>query len=152
MRNLMNKKGVAEVVGVVLLVMLTTTAAVVIAGYINEMLYDSGVQLAEGIDCLDYQTSLALQIERACYDAEKGEVQVEVDRELSNLEVPLLDFVIYSESGSSSFSCGSSCGNCQILGTGSKIYYFDMENVQEQESVTLHIGECVLDEQTIREC
>jgi hypothetical protein len=148
----MNKKGLAEVVGVIALILITATASVIIAVNVNKVLFNSEIQLSSQSTCLDWQRNLVIQMNSACYNSESGDIELILTRKVSSLEIPLLDFAINSGSDSESYRCGNSCGNCNVLGIGAtKTYYFASEEVQKGKAV-VHIDGCQLDEKEIRVC
>jgi len=60
----MNKKGLADIVAAISLILLTTVVAIMVAGFVNKTLFVSELKLSEDFSCLDYQTTLALEIKK----------------------------------------------------------------------------------------
>jgi len=151
-RRKLGKKGLAEVIGAIALILITSAAAVLIAGHVNEVLLSSEIQLSSQSTCLDWQSNLVVKMNSACYNSESGDLELVLTRKVTSLEVSQLDFAISSESDSESYSCGNSCGNCNVLGLGAtKTYYFASEDNIGGRAI-VHIDGCRLDEQEIRVC
>jgi hypothetical protein len=137
----MNKKGLASIVAMISLILITSIATVMVSKVVFDSLREDGVFLSEGVNCLELQTAGVIEIQRACKRIDGG-VELMVERKLSSLEVPYLDFTFNRDEGSSSYNCGYSCGNCELLNEGStKRYYFEDSGVQ----AIAHVGSCILD-------
>ncbi|MBS3099330.1 hypothetical protein J4462_03900 [Candidatus Pacearchaeota archaeon] len=148
MQNLIrNKRGVAEVVATVSLVLLTTVAAIILAGEMKGFVNKE--RLAPEFNCLDYQTSQTFSIIKACYDVGLGDVLIDVQRKINSIDILELDFTINTESGGESFSCGLDCGNCEVQGIGEKKKYYLSVNNFEEGKVVLHVAGCRLAEAEI---
>ncbi|MFH1425622.1 MAG: hypothetical protein ABIG28_02750 [archaeon] len=155
----MNKRGLAEVIGAISLIMIATVAAVMVAGYMNNFFFSTEVMFSSSASCLEMQTSLTAEIKNACYNSETGDVEVRVARKLSSIEIYELGFNVAGEN----YNCGIDCSVCELLENGeTKSYYFEMGDYGAEgsggagiigEKVILHVGGCVLDEAEIRgEC
>lgn len=144
----MNRKGLANIIAMISLILITTIAAVTVSVSVDNFFASSETQLSSDFSCLDLQSSSVVQIKKACYNAEDGDVELTLERKVSSLDIPQLDFTINGES-SESYSCSNSCGNCNVLGLGaSKTYYFESE--ADSGEVIVHVAGCQLDSAEIR--
>jgi len=146
----MNKKGLAQVVTVMSLILLTTVATIIIATQVTNLLNRSGVQLSADINCLDYQSSLVVQIRKACYNIEDSYIELSLERKISSLDIPKIDFAIEVDGERERYTT-QNCLNCNVLNVGAtKTYYIPWEDFEEGKAI-VHIDSCRLDEMEIKE-
>lgn len=142
MSNL-NKKGMASIVQVSLLIMLSVMAISLIWGYVSD-LSNSLDQLSPAVDCISQSSTVT----RACVNSD-GKVELSVDvgleEKVSNLDINYLG---------QSFVCGQTCGSCSIIDSqGMKKVYLSTQNpASVQDSVTVSINKCLSQVLTLSAC
>ena len=146
----LNKKGLADIITAITLIMFSTIAAVMLAGFANNLLFSSEVQLSSEYNCLDYQTALSARIIKACYNVEKKDIELDIETKVSGPKITQLDFTIIKDGESIGYSCSNACGNCEVQNAGStKTYYFTSENFESGKAIA-HVSGCRLDEKDIQ--
>jgi len=147
----MNKKGLAGVVAMVALILITTASAVIVANFMTSFLGDSEIYYSSATSCLELQSGGTIDITGGCYNSLTGDIEIEIERRVDNVEVYTLDITLNGDSVSETYSCGYSCGNCVMPTLGEKkTYYFEQSGVKQ---VIVHTDNCVLDKLDItREC
>lgn len=143
MSNL-NKKGMASIVQVSLLIMLSVMAISLIWGYVSDLSSGLENQLSPAVDCIS-QSSTAT---KACINSD-GKIELNIDvgleEKVSNLDINYLG---------QSFVCGQTCGSCNIIDSqGMKKVYLSTQNpASVQERVTVSINKCLSQVLTLSAC
>jgi hypothetical protein len=149
----MNRKGIGAVFGVILLVMLSVSAATIAAVVINSFVTKSSAQLGPQMSCIDMQTGFVFEIEDACFNVDSGEVEVSIRRSISSEGIEKIYFSISDGVESTAWLAGEECDNCELPTLGGRVtYYFDFSNPEEQKDVSLSVGSCEIDKTNIRAC
>jgi len=138
-----NKKGVAEVVGMVFIIGIT----IVSVGILFSAVRSITLAPEESLSCAEVQIDVPITIEGACYNQETNEAELTLKRNIvSEINVVKLDFSISSESGNVKFECGPTCGGgCVILESGTKTYYFNVEDLTSPQTATFKVNGCALE-------
>lgn len=140
-----NKKGLSDVFANVLLILgavaLVSVLGVILFNYIHE------VGLSPKLNCVEMQSSKVLAIENACYDSKLNELRILLKRNIEFLEN--IQFAISSDSGDSSWKCGTGC-LCKVPGDGeSKNYYFAVDGAKE---ISILVDGCLIDKRNVNNC
>lgn len=152
MQDILNKKGLSDIVVTVMLI-LVGIAAVSLIGF-AVLQVARAPSLSPEFSCFDYKAKQVLSIQDVCYDNLKEEVNVKLKRSLDDkLGVEQIDFILDSSEGSSVWKCGCEDCLCDVLGAGGvKSYYFDVSGLAKTEKIILKVGDCGLDEKIMRDC
>jgi len=102
---------------------------------------------------LEMQFSPPIKIERACYNYNTNDTEITIKRNADDkIQINALIFILNSGSGSNSFACGNSCGNCQILKIAeTKTYYFNATANKPLET-SVKIDNCLIETKNIVDC
>mgnify|MGYP001558225401 CR=1 FL=1 len=104
------------------------------------------------LSCADLQELSIIELENACYNSLTDDIELIISRKQFDIIIDSLTFVINGDS-ESSWTCGNSCGGCNILEQGEKkTYYFSPLNPEKQEIARLYISSCELGEIKINDC
>ena len=146
-----NKKAVSQVVTTMLIIMLTISAVAIIGFAINNSIKNK-LALSPKTSCLEMQFSPPIKIEKACYNLNTNDTELTIKRNADDkIQINTLVFILNSGSGSDSFTCGNSCGNCQILKIAErKIYYLNIDEKPTETSVKLN--NCLIETKNIVDC
>ncbi|OIO81552.1 hypothetical protein AUJ84_00805 [Candidatus Pacearchaeota archaeon CG1_02_32_132] len=144
-----NKKGISEVISVVMIIMLTVSAAAIVFATVRSSIS----QLSPGIDCTTHTISNTLSVKYACYDKELNRIELTIKRNINEDSISRADFKILGEGSSEELICGNTCGGCNLLSPGeTKNYYLEELKIKNPESVVLSVDGCTLEKTTIRPC
>ena len=145
-----SKRGLAPIVGVVLLILLAVAGVIVLGGFVLELAKQPS--LSPAFSCLDAQTSNAFTLQSACYNSSSQSIRVIVQRSESALPANMI-FTILSLTGeSTSYRCGEGCGMCMLQLPGeTKTYYFNYQG-SKPDSVEVVGAGCSLGQVTIGSC
>lgn len=152
-----NKKAISQVIITVFLIMISVTAITILGILVNKTIKNA--QFSPQVSCLEMQTSLqpVIKIEKVCYNNNSNDAEITIRRNVDDkMQINSLIFILDSNLGRNSFSCGNSCGNCQILNLGSKKTYYlnNLKNNQEQKltKVTIKVDNCIIETKSIVDC
>ncbi|MFH1271060.1 MAG: hypothetical protein ABII03_05485, partial [Nanoarchaeota archaeon] len=107
----MNKKGVAEIVLTMTLIAITISAVLFASwSFMNLVTTRGNILESPAFNCLKAQTSSnpVIQIAKACRNSETGDVEVILQRGVTDVYVDALTFAFKD----STWHCSSSCANC----------------------------------------
>jgi len=142
---MINRKGISNIVGTVILVMLSLTA-VTMVWQMTLTLIDP-VQFAPALNCLEAQGKIDLK--NACFNGE--DIEITIEKSLTEIEMINLEFIIGDDERT--YSCGNSCGSCEILNEGEvKKYLFGPYSSIPTGEVLVHVDGCELDRVDIVTC
>lgn len=144
------RKGMANILAVLLLILLGIAAVILLGFYIYKTL--NNPVLAPAFNCLELQLERKISLQGACYDSEKGDVVLNVRRLGDGLQVDRIYFVLGLEDGRRKrYCCGGECESCDILEDGSsEDYYLEGEGLERE--VALEVFGCEIDEKEIKSC
>jgi hypothetical protein len=146
----MNKKALANVVVLSLLIMLSVVAATILGVFVKNLVNQAN--LSPQINCIENQAENLIEIENACLNQETNELELTLKRNTQETELISLDFSVLSQGQSTEWCCGKDCANCDIQNLGeTKTYYLSMQTLNP-ESITVSIDSCLLDEKEIQDC
>ena len=148
MQNL-NKKALSEIVANILMILLSITLIALVSSSIFSLVKNPN--LSPGTSCPIIQFNQPIKIDSVCYNEEKQEVELTLSRNSDEkIKIESLKFIISDNSASESFSCSSSCGNCEILNNGEKKTYYI--NTLNNKKASLIANNCILEEKEIIKC
>ena len=104
------------------------------------------------LSCDDLQSLSIIELENACYNSQTEDIELIISRNQYDIIIDSLTFVINGDF-ESSWTCGNSCGGCDILESGEiKTYYFSPLNPEKQEIARLYVSSCEIGEIEINDC
>ena len=104
------------------------------------------------LSCDDLQSLSIIELENACYNSQTEDIELIISRKQYDIIIDSLTFVISGDS-ESIWTCGNSCGGCDILEFGEiKAYYFSPLNPEKQEIARLYVSSCEIGETEIVDC
>lgn len=146
MQNI-NKKGLSQIISVMLIIGLSLASISVLWVTIKE-LTNPDILLSEQT-CLDYKINQPFSIIKACYNESSKELELNLEKKFDS-EIKNIEFVVYDSQESSKYKCGESCNNCKLPST-KRIYYFSLEQQPEKVSLVLE-GNCVIETREVGGC
>lgn len=151
MQNIINKRGVSEVVTSVFLILLAIGAVSMASVFIYKVV--KSPNMSPEIDCLSMQTKQSFDIKKVCYNNSNKEVIAVVKRAFDEVSMDAIDFVFSGEGNSNSWRCGGGCGLCKLLNSGeTKSYYFDFSGLDKPAEIELRAGSCGFGKVKVSEC
>jgi|TARA_Y100000310_G_C20584972_1_gene764914 hypothetical protein len=138
----LNKKGLSNLIASVLIILLSITAIATLSTQIFSLV--NSPTLSPETSCPILLSKQPIQVIKTCYNTETSETEITLTRNNQNIKISQLSFLLDEES----FSCGESCGTCQILQTGTEKYYFD----KDANQLTLFVNNCFAIQKTIENC
>lgn len=119
----LNKKGLSEIVSVVLLLMLTVAAVSFLFGIFNNLL----APLAPQYNCIEGQINGDFEITQACYNDEQQVVFTLKRSFAAESQVNYIEFTVTSNEDSVKYGCGArsnfECGTCVLPAFGQEREY-----------------------------
>jgi flagellin-like protein len=139
----LNKKGLSEIIGNVLLILIAVASIALVFGIFTNLT----TQLSPAFSCIDAQLSPLVQVSKACLNAD-GKIEATISRN-SDTEFSEMVFSSVSEASSISYSCGETCSACTILNPyETKTYYLDSTTLTSPQTLTLSVNDCLM--QTVK--
>ena len=146
----MNKKALAPVIAVTLIILLSVLAVGIISTYVIKSV--KSVQLSPESSCLDLKINQALKIETACYNTSNNEIKTTIKRAINTPQLSTIDFTVSSLDKTERWEVGGSCLNCKLPEEGeSKVYDLDSTST-EKRTLILSTQSCELDRKEIFAC
>ena len=140
-----NKKALSTIVASLILILLSLVAVSILWTTFNNLA--NRIQMSPEINCFDIKIQPPIKINSVCYSEEKKQIDVELKRNLEELQINSLGLI--TETGE--WECSSTCGNCLILNTGeTKTYFIDGET--KPKEIVLKIDECIIETESIGDC
>ncbi|MEK6800739.1 MAG: hypothetical protein AABY10_06145 [Nanoarchaeota archaeon] len=154
MRNLLNRKGISDVVAVSTLILLTVVAASMVYVSVLGTINKAGAQLSPEISCLEMQGRSPFELKDACYNQNTKEIEVKMKRKLGNYDLSGVDFVVSTSNGEmKKWQCGDLCGNCILPNIEeTKNYYFSFSDSLNLDSLEIYAEKCLISSRKIRMC
>ena len=141
----LNKKGMAEIVQIILIIALSIIAITSVWSYVSDLSNTLESQLSPIVDCVQLQT----KIDSACISSE-NKIEVKISKALTDKITKI------TLAGDNNFksSCGESCESCYLPESGTKKIFLENSNLQEGSKIYLTIDSCQspLSEKTITAC
>jgi len=144
--NMKNKKALSTIIASLIIILLSITAVSII--WITIKGLTNSVALSPEINCLNIKIQPLIKINSACYNPENKQIEVELKRNLEEMQINSIS--ILSDS-SSEWKCSSTCGNCLILNPGETKTYFLSEESKPNE-ITFGIENCITETKEIKNC
>tara|TARA_Y100000034_G_C6527429_1_gene227198 strand:- start:50 stop:490 length:441 start_codon:yes stop_codon:yes gene_type:complete len=143
----LSKKAVSGIVATVVIMLIGIAAVAIVAVSIKSVVNED--VLLSPAKCLEMQTSPPLEITSACLNSETGRVELNVKRSRKELEISQIDFRIAEDT----WSCGPTCGNCNIPIPGnSQNYFFEPSILEQADSLEISVSSCLLGKKDIKPC
>ena len=143
-----NKKAVSQVVTAVLLILIAVVAVTAIGAVIIKLTSNS--QLSPETSCSIIQIKKPVEISKACYNQNTQEIEAILKRTSENIVVGSIDFIANSQTQSSTWTCDSSCIECNILKQEqTKKYYLISE---KPATLTINVNNCKVETVDIKDC
>ena len=144
----MDKRGIANVVAVGLLILIGIIAIGILWFYIYNSLNPG---FSPAFSCFDMQLNPSILITKACYNDDTGDFEIGVRRDKDKLNIKSLYLVFNSENESKTYCCGEGCESCDVLEEGSDKNYYISGNGNEK-SIVLRIFNCGIGQKDIVKC
>tara|TARA_Y100000310_G_C20608394_1_gene776722 strand:- start:145 stop:585 length:441 start_codon:yes stop_codon:yes gene_type:complete len=144
--QIVNKKGLSNVISVVIIIMLSITLIGILSTGIFNILNDP--TLSPSQSCLVLDSKNVLEIEHTCYNDLTKDLEVTVRR--SGDKTLFLNSIQFTLDDSITWECGNSCGTCKLLQPGNSRKYFF--NTIEAKSLALKANNCLVDLEKISIC
>ncbi|NCO11583.1 hypothetical protein CO038_01305 [Candidatus Pacearchaeota archaeon CG_4_9_14_0_2_um_filter_39_13] len=147
----MNKKGMAEVILVVLIILLSIASITIFSAAI----LGPARQLSPQLSCTELRIQQPLEIRMACFDQDSGEIRATIQRSLNDVEISKIIFRgIGSEGALEEWCCGgSTCSECIIQERGAtKTYTLEEVRMQSPETLIIEVDQCVLQSSEVEPC
>ena len=144
------KKSLSTVVATILIVAISIVAIGTIYLVINNLIY--GVAYSPEFSCKDIKITPPISIRSACYNPSTNEIEVSLKRNLNELKIYALEFLINSDEESSRYKCGDYGCTCTILNAGeTKSYLFKTTQITNGK-VSIIVNDCLIEEKIIDTC
>lgn len=151
MQHSAGRKGVAPIVGTVLLMVIGVAAVGLVGGLIISSLKNQP-SLSPTLSCLDAQQDPPLRITAVCYNASSRELHVSIARKESAFAFSSLLVSLFESTGArSSFLCGEGCGLCQLGAIGHTKQYY-LSSPLQPDTLRISAQGCEFGERTIVAC
>ncbi len=134
-----NKRGVSEIVSVVLIILISISLVGIMFVYITD--YASKPLQLSPQNCINMQSNLPISIDSACYNKLNNNVELKLSRSIDNFVISSLKLSINEGGKSFSWSCSSTCNTCIIPNVGEKKFYYVLAN-SKPISLTMTINDC----------
>lgn len=144
-KNQINKRGLSEIVTVVLILTLTILAVTILASVVIKIA--KAPKLSPEYNCLDVKIKNLVTIESSCYNQNTQDIQVSLKRNLQNLEIKNIGFIINNQE----YICGNFCGNCNIVSNGNSETYYIFQS-ERPEDIKIKINNCLISTKKITTC
>jgi|GEM_PF-2943009 len=146
----LNKRGLAEVVLIVLIIMLSIASITIFsAAFLTPI-----NQLSPEISCTEMKIEQILDLKKACFDSENNQIRVTIERSFDDIEINKINFRVASNQIQEEWCCGgSSCLQCLIQSPGAtKTYILPRTFTEEQDLLIIETEQCLLDSIEIKPC
>ncbi len=147
--NIKNKRGLSEIVALVLVMLITILAVTILAGVLIRIA--KAPQLSPQYNCLQESIKQSLEVQSTCYNPQTKDVQVKIKRSLQNSEVQSINFILKDQIISKEFQCGNFCGSCQIVQQGNIQTYY-IYSAEMPEEVSIKANNCLISTKQIKNC
>ena len=147
-----SKRSLSTIVATMLIILLSIAAVsmlwMTITGIINN------VSLSPEINCFDIKIQPPITIQSACQyenleypEHPKKFINVTLKRNLQNIEINKITFLANNEE----WQCSNDCGSCFIL-SQSQTKTYTLPATNQQESIAIKIGDCLINSKDVEEC
>lgn len=140
-----NKKALSNIIASLILILLSLVAVSMLWVTFNNL--STKIQMSPEINCFDIKIQPPIKINSACFNSEKNQIEIELKRNLEELQINSLGLI--TETGE--WKCSSSCGNCVILNEGETKTYF-LEAETKPKEIIFKINECVVETESVGDC
>ncbi len=150
---MVNRRGLSEIIGASLLVLLALTASFGVFYYVKDSV---DISSSPEVSCFDLNLESTFEFGSSCLDEDLGEIQTTVFHSQNDFGIKNIEF-IFSGGGEtiSRWGCGENHETCSLANHGtSKKYYFSEANAGAVEEVLLFEGRnnCLIDRVSLSVC
>ncbi len=147
----MNKKGMVEVVSIMIIILMVISAiSLFFAGYVK----NSAINLSPQISCTELRISQPVKIESVCFNSQSGEVKISIHRSLDSSSLNSIKFSLTQDNINEEWECGSTCGTCKILSSGSTATYYlrEFNAITAPENLIISLDGCITESKQLIAC
>lgn len=154
-KNLLkNKKGVAEIITTVLMILLSITAIFMLSSLFTNFYKE--INLSPKTNCITLKIDTPIRINKACYNSVTENIEISLSK-LADVHINDIKFILSKKEESKIWSCGSGCDTCSIIENGeSRKYFLSVIGFGKQDKVAISSSEssseCILTEEEIVDC
>lgn len=150
-KNLLkDKKGVAEIITTVLIILLSITAISMLSLLFTNFYKE--IDLSPKTSCIFLKIDIPIRINKACYNSVTEDIEISLSK-LADIDINDIKFILSKEKESKIWSCGSGCDTCSIIKNGeSRKYFLSVVGLEKQERVAISSSECIFTEKEIIDC
>mgnify|MGYP001558105253 CR=1 FL=1 len=145
--SLSNKKGLSQVVSVVIIILLAISSVSLVSLFVFKII--NNPQFSPNTSCLSIKLDNLASVNSACYNNSSNETEIKISRKSDNdFFIDSMELILSDGKDSKTWTC-SSCGSCEILGNGeSKVYFVEGSGSE----LSLKVNGCVVDTTSVGNC
>jgi hypothetical protein len=145
-----SKKSLSEIITLIILILVSMVAMIVIYQFINK----EATSLSPENSCAEFSINKILELNKVCYNENTGDIEAEISRYDSNINIDKIGFMLDSNSETKKWECClDNCDNCQILNPGeTKTYYMSLNEFNPNSKLLIYSSSCLISEKKIEEC
>ena len=144
----MNKKGLTEVITIMMIILISISAATIFSVAILK----TTAQLSPAISCGEYRISQTVKLKNYYFSKEQNEIKLTVERKL-NTKLKNIKFSVNTDKNKEEWICGESCGDCSIPLEGeTKSYQLQLNQLSTPLTLTISPDGCILQRVKLEPC
>ena len=144
----MNKKAISDIISNVLIILLSIASIIAVYSLVNNLL-DSPA-LSPEYSCPVLQFKSPVKIYASCFNEKTNDIEITLKKSSEKLQISSMGFILTSDDGSETFSCGSRCSSCQIQNENLKTYF--LRGNGNEKTASLKINSCIIETRKISRC
>ncbi|MEK6890567.1 MAG: hypothetical protein AABX03_00350 [Nanoarchaeota archaeon] len=145
------KKAVSDVITNVLLIFLIVTIVSLFGFLVNNLLKDN-LEFSPEISCIKMQATPPITIEDVCFNTETNTTQAVLKSStIKEYSVGKFSMILELNAGTEKYTCGNSCGSCEVMSDGETKKYY-LKNSVAPSKISLIIDSCIIETDTILSC
>jgi hypothetical protein len=129
------RRGNADVIVVVLLILISLAAAMILWGIINTQVSKNSLKIENSAECLDEKFNPQIVINNACFVGGSNEIEMQIFRRFKNEEIKEINIYFSGQDTNAKFLAGGDCESCKIPMPGESVIYrfnpYTNENFEE---------------------
>lgn len=146
----LNKKGTADLLGTVILVLLGLSLIAIISLTIFNFIQQP--TLSPEYSCPILQSKNILEIRSVCYNQETSNIETRIARTTDeSIEIDSIQFILNDNIETTTQHCGNTCGGCKLMQPGNTRTY-SLEGNEDQKTISLRFNNCILETRNIGIC
>jgi hypothetical protein len=142
MSSIKRKKGISEIIAILVLVSLIMGSASFLIFYLKDLI---NINLSPEL-CLGEPR---INIEKSCYNQETNTTEITLTRRI-NTNITKIEFILEFKNNSYFFNCDGSCKKCKVLTHGKKTYFIPFEDFPKK--VIIKTDNCLEGTKNIELC